>query len=118
MVPRTQRRRSKTPINPYGNPTIETSCATQYFANPRSAFGPSSGSQGRAKIPSGMATERAATSRNRRYVECSSQVDHADVVCGRDPAAARLRITALTTVVARDPEQAMAELAPHYLHIN
>jgi len=37
---------------------------------------------------------------------------------GRDPAAARLRITALTTVVARDPEQAMAELAPHYLHIN
>lgn len=37
---------------------------------------------------------------------------------GRDPAAARLRITALTTVVARDPEQAMAELAPHYLYIN
>lgn len=37
---------------------------------------------------------------------------------GKDPASARLRITGLTTVVARDPEQAMAELAPYFLHVN
>ena len=37
---------------------------------------------------------------------------------GRDPTTARLRITAVTTVVADDPERAMDELAPHYLHIN
>ncbi|MDR2858028.1 MAG: LLM class flavin-dependent oxidoreductase [Novosphingobium sp.] len=37
---------------------------------------------------------------------------------GKDPAAARIRVTGLTTVVARDPEAAMAELAPHFLHVN
>jgi alkanesulfonate monooxygenase SsuD/methylene tetrahydromethanopterin reductase-like flavin-dependent oxidoreductase (luciferase family) len=37
---------------------------------------------------------------------------------GRDPAAAGVRITALTTVVARDPEAAMEELAPYFLHAN
>ena len=33
-------------------------------------------------------------------------------------ASARVRITGLTLVVARDPEAAMEELAPHFLHVN
>lgn len=37
---------------------------------------------------------------------------------GKDTASARVRITGLTTVVAHDPEAAMAELAPHFLHVN
>lgn len=37
---------------------------------------------------------------------------------GKDVAAARIRVTGLTTVVARDPEAAMEELAPHFLHVN
>jgi alkanesulfonate monooxygenase SsuD/methylene tetrahydromethanopterin reductase-like flavin-dependent oxidoreductase (luciferase family) len=37
---------------------------------------------------------------------------------GKDIASARIRVTGLTTVVARDPEAAMAELAPHFLHVN
>jgi probable F420-dependent oxidoreductase len=37
---------------------------------------------------------------------------------GKDVSSARIRVTGLTTVVARDPEAAMAELAPHFLHVN
>lgn len=37
---------------------------------------------------------------------------------GRDPAAVGVRVTALTSFVARDPEAAMEELAPHFLHAN
>lgn len=37
---------------------------------------------------------------------------------GKDVDQARIRVTGLTTVVARDPEAAMAELAPHFLHVN
>jgi probable F420-dependent oxidoreductase len=37
---------------------------------------------------------------------------------GKDVNAARIRVTGLTVVVARDPEAAMAELAPHFLHVN
>lgn len=37
---------------------------------------------------------------------------------GKDPASARIRVTGLTVVVARDPEAAMEELAPHFLHVN
>jgi alkanesulfonate monooxygenase SsuD/methylene tetrahydromethanopterin reductase-like flavin-dependent oxidoreductase (luciferase family) len=37
---------------------------------------------------------------------------------GKDPAVARIRVTGLTLFVARDPEAAMAELAPHFLHVN
>jgi alkanesulfonate monooxygenase SsuD/methylene tetrahydromethanopterin reductase-like flavin-dependent oxidoreductase (luciferase family) len=37
---------------------------------------------------------------------------------GKDVTSARIRVTGLTTVVARDPEAAMAELAPHFLHVN
>ena len=37
---------------------------------------------------------------------------------GKDPAAARIRVTGLTTVVARDPEAATEELAPYFLHVN
>lgn len=37
---------------------------------------------------------------------------------GRDPAEARVRITGLTTVVADDPEAALEELAPYFLHAN
>lgn len=37
---------------------------------------------------------------------------------GKDPAAARIRVTALTTIVATDPEAALEELAPHFLHAN
>jgi alkanesulfonate monooxygenase SsuD/methylene tetrahydromethanopterin reductase-like flavin-dependent oxidoreductase (luciferase family) len=37
---------------------------------------------------------------------------------GKDPSTARIRVTGLTTVVARDPEAAMEELAPHFLHVN
>lgn len=37
---------------------------------------------------------------------------------GKDMAAARVRITDLFFAVARDPEQAMEELAPHYHHVN
>lgn len=37
---------------------------------------------------------------------------------GKDAAAARIRITGLTTVVAEDPEAAMEELAPYFLHVN
>jgi alkanesulfonate monooxygenase SsuD/methylene tetrahydromethanopterin reductase-like flavin-dependent oxidoreductase (luciferase family) len=37
---------------------------------------------------------------------------------GKDPAEAKVRITGLTTVVARDPEAAMEELAPYFLHVN
>jgi alkanesulfonate monooxygenase SsuD/methylene tetrahydromethanopterin reductase-like flavin-dependent oxidoreductase (luciferase family) len=37
---------------------------------------------------------------------------------GRDPAQGKVRITGLMTVVARDPEAALAELAPYYHHVN
>jgi alkanesulfonate monooxygenase SsuD/methylene tetrahydromethanopterin reductase-like flavin-dependent oxidoreductase (luciferase family) len=37
---------------------------------------------------------------------------------GKDVGAARIRVTGLTVVVARDPEAAMTELAPHFLHVN
>lgn len=37
---------------------------------------------------------------------------------GKDPASVPIRVTGLTVVVARDPEAAMAELAPHFLHVN
>jgi alkanesulfonate monooxygenase SsuD/methylene tetrahydromethanopterin reductase-like flavin-dependent oxidoreductase (luciferase family) len=37
---------------------------------------------------------------------------------GKDPSQARVRIQGLFTVVARDPEQAMAELAPYYHYVN
>lgn len=37
---------------------------------------------------------------------------------GKDPAAARIRIQGLFTMVARDPERAMDELAPYYHHVN
>lgn len=38
--------------------------------------------------------------------------------CGKDPAAARIRIQGLFVVVARDPERAMHELAPYYHQVN
>jgi alkanesulfonate monooxygenase SsuD/methylene tetrahydromethanopterin reductase-like flavin-dependent oxidoreductase (luciferase family) len=38
--------------------------------------------------------------------------------CGKDPAAARVRVQGLFVVVARDPERAMHELAPHYHYVN
>ncbi len=37
---------------------------------------------------------------------------------GKQAGAGRMRVTGLTTVVARDPEKAMEELAPHFLHVN
>jgi alkanesulfonate monooxygenase SsuD/methylene tetrahydromethanopterin reductase-like flavin-dependent oxidoreductase (luciferase family) len=37
---------------------------------------------------------------------------------GKDPATARVRIQGLFTVVARDPEAAMEELAPYFHHVN
>ena len=37
---------------------------------------------------------------------------------GRDPASVGVRIPALTHFIARDPEAAMEELAPHFLHVN
>jgi alkanesulfonate monooxygenase SsuD/methylene tetrahydromethanopterin reductase-like flavin-dependent oxidoreductase (luciferase family) len=37
---------------------------------------------------------------------------------GEDAGAATVRITGLFTVVARDPERAMEELAPYYHHVN
>jgi len=37
---------------------------------------------------------------------------------GKDAGTARIRVTGLTVVVARDPEAAMEELAPHFLHVN
>jgi alkanesulfonate monooxygenase SsuD/methylene tetrahydromethanopterin reductase-like flavin-dependent oxidoreductase (luciferase family) len=37
---------------------------------------------------------------------------------GKDPASARIRVTGLTMFVAEDPEAAMDELAPHFLHVN
>jgi alkanesulfonate monooxygenase SsuD/methylene tetrahydromethanopterin reductase-like flavin-dependent oxidoreductase (luciferase family) len=37
---------------------------------------------------------------------------------GKDASAARIRVTGLTTVVARDPDAAMEELAPYFLHVN
>jgi alkanesulfonate monooxygenase SsuD/methylene tetrahydromethanopterin reductase-like flavin-dependent oxidoreductase (luciferase family) len=37
---------------------------------------------------------------------------------GKDVSAARIRVTGLTTVVARDPDAAMDELAPYFLHVN
>jgi alkanesulfonate monooxygenase SsuD/methylene tetrahydromethanopterin reductase-like flavin-dependent oxidoreductase (luciferase family) len=37
---------------------------------------------------------------------------------GKDTSSARVRITGLTTFVARDPEAAMEELAPYFLHVN
>ena len=37
---------------------------------------------------------------------------------GKDPSGARIRIQGLFVVVANDPEQAMEELAPFYLHVN
>jgi probable F420-dependent oxidoreductase len=37
---------------------------------------------------------------------------------GKDIEAARIRVTGLTTVVARDPDAAMDELAPYFLHVN
>lgn len=38
--------------------------------------------------------------------------------CGKDPAAARMRIQGLFVLVARDPEKAMEEVAPHYHYVN
>lgn len=37
---------------------------------------------------------------------------------GRDPGSVGVRVPALTHVVARDPEAAMEELAPYFLHVN
>ncbi len=37
---------------------------------------------------------------------------------GKDPGGARIRIQALFTMVARDPEAAMEELAPYFHHVN
>jgi alkanesulfonate monooxygenase SsuD/methylene tetrahydromethanopterin reductase-like flavin-dependent oxidoreductase (luciferase family) len=37
---------------------------------------------------------------------------------GKDPATARIRIPELFLAVATDPEKAMHELAPYYLHVN
>jgi alkanesulfonate monooxygenase SsuD/methylene tetrahydromethanopterin reductase-like flavin-dependent oxidoreductase (luciferase family) len=37
---------------------------------------------------------------------------------GKDPASARVRIQGLFVVVAHDPEKAMDELAPYFLHVN
>ena len=37
---------------------------------------------------------------------------------GKDPAAARIRIQGLFTVVAKDPEAALHELAPYFHHVN
>jgi alkanesulfonate monooxygenase SsuD/methylene tetrahydromethanopterin reductase-like flavin-dependent oxidoreductase (luciferase family) len=37
---------------------------------------------------------------------------------GKDPADARIRIQGLFTVVAKDPEQALHELAPYYHYVN
>ncbi len=37
---------------------------------------------------------------------------------GKDADAARMRVQALFVAVAKDPEQAMHELAPHYHHVN
>jgi alkanesulfonate monooxygenase SsuD/methylene tetrahydromethanopterin reductase-like flavin-dependent oxidoreductase (luciferase family) len=37
---------------------------------------------------------------------------------GKDPSNGRIRIQGLFVVVANDPEQAMEELAPFYLHVN
>jgi alkanesulfonate monooxygenase SsuD/methylene tetrahydromethanopterin reductase-like flavin-dependent oxidoreductase (luciferase family) len=37
---------------------------------------------------------------------------------GRDPGSARIRVTGLTFFVADDPDAAMEELAPHFLHVN
>jgi alkanesulfonate monooxygenase SsuD/methylene tetrahydromethanopterin reductase-like flavin-dependent oxidoreductase (luciferase family) len=40
------------------------------------------------------------------------------LACGKDPAAARIRIQGLFVTVARDPEKAMEELAPHFHYVN
>ena len=37
---------------------------------------------------------------------------------GKEPAAARIRIQALFSLVAHDPEAALEELAPYFLHVN
>jgi alkanesulfonate monooxygenase SsuD/methylene tetrahydromethanopterin reductase-like flavin-dependent oxidoreductase (luciferase family) len=37
---------------------------------------------------------------------------------GKDPAGARIRIPGLFLTVAKDPEKAMQELAPYFLHVN
>jgi alkanesulfonate monooxygenase SsuD/methylene tetrahydromethanopterin reductase-like flavin-dependent oxidoreductase (luciferase family) len=37
---------------------------------------------------------------------------------GKDPASARIRIQGLFYVVARDPDKALDELAPYFLHVN
>jgi hypothetical protein len=37
---------------------------------------------------------------------------------GKDPRAARIRIPGLFVTVAKDPEKAMHELAPYFLHVN
>jgi alkanesulfonate monooxygenase SsuD/methylene tetrahydromethanopterin reductase-like flavin-dependent oxidoreductase (luciferase family) len=37
---------------------------------------------------------------------------------GKDPASARIRIPGLFVTVAKDPEKAMHELAPYFLHVN
>ena len=38
--------------------------------------------------------------------------------CGKDPASARIRIQGLFYVVAHDPDKAIDELAPYFLHVN
>jgi alkanesulfonate monooxygenase SsuD/methylene tetrahydromethanopterin reductase-like flavin-dependent oxidoreductase (luciferase family) len=38
--------------------------------------------------------------------------------CGKDPASARIRIQGLFVLVARDPEKALHELAPHFHYVN
>jgi alkanesulfonate monooxygenase SsuD/methylene tetrahydromethanopterin reductase-like flavin-dependent oxidoreductase (luciferase family) len=38
--------------------------------------------------------------------------------CGKDPAAARMRIQGLFVTVARDPEKAMEELGPYFHYVN
>jgi alkanesulfonate monooxygenase SsuD/methylene tetrahydromethanopterin reductase-like flavin-dependent oxidoreductase (luciferase family) len=38
--------------------------------------------------------------------------------CGKDPADARMRIQGLFVLIARDPDKAMEEMAPHFHYVN
>lgn len=66
------------------------------------------------------AMERVATYADGYFGNIESCEPYLDKLSaqGKEPASGRIRITGLFLVVARDPEIAMEELAPYYLHVN
>jgi alkanesulfonate monooxygenase SsuD/methylene tetrahydromethanopterin reductase-like flavin-dependent oxidoreductase (luciferase family) len=74
----------------------------------------------RMKIGSGVALARVAKYADGYFGNEEFCGLYADKLrdAGKDPAAARVRIQGLFTIVAHDPTAAMEELAPYFHHVN